>query len=440
MRVYIETLGCPKNQIDTENAIGILESAGHTIVAHPEEADAIVVNTCAFINDAKQESVETILAMSEYKNAGDKMLVVSGCLGQRFNDQLFKEIPEADIIVGVNDYEQLPKMLDEYKEKQVRTKARTVVEAKFEESSHRKSNAGNHRALLRISEGCDNHCTYCVIPSIRGPFRSRTKENILAEAKTLAADGCKELVIVAQDVTNYGMDLYGRLCLPELLREISKIEGIAWIRLMYCYVDKITDELIQEIANNMKICKYIDIPLQHCSDKVLKIMARKGSKSDIINTVKKLREAVYDIHIRTTFITGFPGEDKEAFDELVAFTEEMKFDRLGVFAYSKEEGTPAAKIKNQVRQDVKEKRKEQIMESQRRISLEKNQQKIGKEMMVLVEEKLEGENTYLARTQHDAYEIDNAVIINTSKELSMGGFVRVKIVDGFDYDIVGELV
>lgn len=438
MKVYIETLGCPKNVVDSENAAGLLEKHGHQIINSPEEADVIMVNTCGFINDAKQESIDTIISLAEYKqDNNDKLLVVSGCLGARYNNELFDEIPEADIIMGVNDYEKFPQLLNEAV-KGKRQKINNSFSNKYLEIENRKVLSSQYTAFLKISEGCDNCCSYCVIPLIRGAYRSREFEEIVKEARSLAESGCKEITLVAQDVTSYGIDLYGGFRIHELVDELCKIEKIKWIRLMYCYSDKITDDLIDAIARNEKVCKYIDIPIQHCSNKILESMNRKSTKDSIVEVIEKLRSRIPDIHIRTSLITGLPGERQEEFNELKAFVTDIKFERLGVFQYSKEEGTPAASMKGQVREQVKIKRKEELMRLQQSISLHKNQQKIGKYLTVLVEEQ-DDEDTYIGRTQYDAREIDNSVIFTSKRKLNPGDFVTVKILDAFDYDITGEV-
>ncbi len=436
MKVYIETLGCPKNISDSETAAGVLEKDGFTIVEDPEAADVIIVNTCGFINDAKRESINMILDMAEYRNSG-KLLVVSGCLSQRFDEELFREIPEIDILIGVNDYLQLPEILHKhiYGKRDIYQK---TYDKEYEEIAERKLLETDYSAYLKISEGCDNICAYCVIPAIRGGYRSRKCENIVNDAKMLAETGVKELVLVAQDVTAYGIDIYGEYRLPKLLTELCGIEGIRWIRLMYCYEDRITDDLIETIAKEEKVCRYIDIPIQHCSDKILQAMNRRSTKRSIMDTIGRLREAMPDIHIRTTLITGFPGETQKEFEELYEFVETMKFERLGVFHYSKEEGTPAALMKGQVREQTKVARKEKLLALQRKIALESNMKKIGHIFEVLVEEKIEGENTYIGRTLYDAREIDDSVIFSSKRSLKPGDFVHVLINDAFDYDITGE--
>ena len=444
MKIFIETLGCPKNTVDSENMAALLEKGGHTMAASPEEADAIIVNTCAFINDAKTESIDTILEMAQYKEdpetgkKQDKLLVVSGCLAQRYSEELYKEIPEADILIGVNDYDHINEILSEHDTKG-RLRYDTTAPQSYCEIPDRLTEAGSVSAYLRIAEGCDNVCSYCVIPSIRGHYRSRHMEDIQKEAEMLAARGTKELIIIAQDVTAYGKDIYGRLALPELLRGLCAIDGIEWIRLLYCYEDSITDELIETIKSEEKICKYIDIPLQHISDRILSSMNRHSTSESIKATLKKLRERIPGMHIRTTFIVGFPGETDEDYNELADFIEEQKFDRLGVFAYSREEGTPAAEMPDQVDEDIKEQRRDEIMAIQREISLAGNIAKVGRTLRVLVEEHCE-DGTYMGRTEYDAPDIDDGVIFTSDAELEPGTFVNVEITDAFDYDLTGKAV
>ena len=436
MKIYIETLGCAKNASDSEVAAGILEAAGHTIVKNPKEADGIMINTCGFINDAKKESINRIFDMTEYKKNGG-ILIVSGCLSQRYGEELYKEMPEVDIFLGVNDYPSLPEILNNHVKGQ-REKYLSVYEKGFLETGRRKRMEPSFSATIKIAEGCNNICAYCVIPSIRGPFRSRKMEDILKEAQELADDGCKELILIAQDVTAYGLDLYGELKLDALVKDLCKIEKIRWIRLMYCYEDRITDELIEVMASEEKVCHYIDIPIQHVSDKILKAMNRRSTKASILNTISRLRKAIPDIHIRTTLITGFPGEDNEDFEELVYFVESQKFERLGVFTYSKEEGTPAATMKNQVGEDTKGRRKEILMTKQLEISLASNTDKIGRTLEVLIEE-MDEEGSYIGRSRYDAPEIDNSVLFSTDEICMPGDMVYVKITDAFDYDLVGEM-
>ena len=377
MKVYFETLGCPKNFYDTENAKGILEDAGFEICDSPETADFVVVNTCGFINDAKTESIERIFDMAS--NGYDEVL------------------------------KPLPRKLDE----------------------------NPYTATLKIAEGCDNVCAYCIIPFIRGGYRSKKMEDVVAEACALAEAGCRELVLIAQDVTCYGLDLYGEYSLAKLLKKLCGIEGIRWIRLMYCYDDRITDELIETIASEDKICNYLDIPIQHASDAILSAMNRRSNKADLVAKLDKIRKAIPDIRIRTTLITGFPGETEKDHEELLEFVENQKFARLGVFAYSMEEGTAAGDMENQVDEDVKAQRLDEIMRIQREISLENNRRLIGMTMEVMVDERDE-DGSYIGRTRYDAPEIDNAVIFTSNRELKAGDIVNVKIEDAFDYDLTGE--
>ncbi len=435
MRVYFETLGCPKNFNDTQVAKGILEEAAIEIADGPEDSDVIIVNTCGFINDAKTESIGRIFDMCAYKDGGRK-LVVSGCLAQRYSEELYEEMPEVDCFIGVNEYEKLPEILRQLTEDGTREK---VVTTDFENClpfQVRKLEENPYTATLKIAEGCDNRCAYCVIPSIRGGFRSKKKEDVLAEAEMLAAAGCKELILIAQDVTNYGMDLYGRRCLPELLEALCEVDGIHWIRLMYCYEDRISDELIEVMAREAKVCHYIDIPIQHCSDAVLRAMKRRSTEKSIRSTIDRLRRAIPDIHIRTTFIVGFPGETEEDYEKLCDFVDEVQFDRLGVFAYSQEENTVAGEMEDQIGEDVKAERVDGIMRRQIEISLESNRRKIGQVLEVLVEGRDE-DGSYYGRTEYDAPEIDDSVLFTSGRELSAGEFVRVRINDAFDYDLVG---
>lgn len=439
MKVYFDTLGCPKNFNDSEMAMGILENAGHCIVKSPDEADVIVVNTCGFINDAKIESIDEIFSMSAYKKDGRK-LIVSGCLAQRYADELYDEMPEVDGFIGVNDYDRLPELLvgldNDHKD---RFKVVDPCRVEELEIKARKLSDDSYTATLKIAEGCNNVCAYCIIPKIRGPYRSRKKEDIIEEAQRLADAGCKELILIAQDVSYYGMDIYGSLELPDLLRSLCKVDGIRWIRLMYCYEDRITDELINTMASEEKICNYIDIPIQHASDRILKSMNRRSTAASLDDTLGKFRKAIPDIHIRTTLIVGFPGETEEDYDILQDFVEKQRFARLGVFAYSKEEGTVAAEMSDQIDEDVKQERLDGIMVRQMEISLEYNQDKIGKIMDVMVDEK-DDDGSYIGRTEYDAPEIDNSVIFVPLKEHKPGDIVKVKIEDAFDYDLEGREV
>ncbi len=447
MKLYIETMGCPKNFNDSEGIGGIWEAAGLSLTEQLEEADAILVNTCGFINDAKQESIDRIFDMVRFIEEAEKqqaarekkLLIVSGCLSQRYGSELAQEIPEVDIFLGVNDYERLPQIVSEYRKGGCDTVSCYGCQPEaFQEFSARRIGENPYSMTLRIAEGCNNCCAYCVIPQIRGPYRSRKMENILQEAELLASKGCKEIVLIAQDVTEYGRDLYGELKLPELLEKLCRIDGLRWIRLMYCYEDKITDDLIAVMAREEKICNYIDIPLQHISDGVLADMNRHSTTASIKATIARLRKAIPDIHIRTTMIVGFPGETEEQFEELLDFAEETRFERLGVFAYSREEGTVAGDMEDQIDEEVKALRADAVMRRQLDISREINEAKIGDTIEVMVDG-IDEDGAYLGRTVYDAPEIDNTVIFEADAELKLGDMVRVLVTDAFDYDLVGRM-
>lgn len=439
MKVYIETLGCPKNSVDSDSMAAVLARGGHEPAGDPGEADILVVNTCAFIRDAKEESIEAIFDMIREKESdGSKKVIVTGCLSQRYHAELFEELPEADAFMGVNDYDNINAVIDEI----CGSPGRRAVAAGpapdvYMEIPDRVTKPGEISSYLRIAEGCDNVCSYCIIPSIRGSYRSRRMEDILEEARMLASCGTKELILIAQDVTAYGKDLYGGYRLHELLRRLCRVDGVRWIRLLYCYEDSITDELIEVMRTEEKICRYIDIPLQHVNNRILRDMHRYSTSSSIRDTIRRLREAMPDIHIRTTFITGFPGETEEEFEELADFVEEARFERMGVFAFSPEEGTLAAEMDGQLDDETKERRRDVLMEMQREISLSCNQRQIGQVLEVLVEEKNE-DGTFSGRTRFDAPEIDDGVIFTAEEEPAEGDFVRVRITDAFDYDLVGE--
>ncbi|MEA4923480.1 MAG: 30S ribosomal protein S12 methylthiotransferase RimO [Eubacteriaceae bacterium] len=431
MNIFIETLGCPKNFNDSQVAAGILEDAGHRITGDPEAADAIMINTCGFINDAKTESIDRIFEMADPK----KLIIVSGCLTQRYGEELYKEMPEVDIFLGVNDYEKLPEILAGH-----RTGYREKYLSPYDhemETPLRKLSEDPYTATIKIAEGCNNRCTYCAIPLIRGPYRSRPKEKIIREAERLAAAGTKELILIAQDTTAWGIDIYGEYRLSQLVRDLCRVDGIQWIRLMYCYEDRITDDLIKTIAEEPKVCHYLDIPLQHGSDNVLAAMDRRSTRSSIENTVKKLRAAIPDIHIRTTLITGFPGETEEDFDMLLDMVEKLRFQRLGVFAYSEEEGTAAAGMPGQIDENIREERKDAVMRRQLDISLQINKEKIGSRQTVLLEER-DDTGAWLGRTQYDAPEIDCMAIVETAEDHKAGDMISVIIEDAFDYDLTGK--
>lgn len=435
MKVYMETMGCPKNFNDSQVAKGLIQEKGFQITDNIDECDVMILNTCGFINDAKKESISRTFELAEYKNDGKK-LIMTGCLSERYSKDLFEEMPEVDCFLGVNEYDKLPDILENIMKSHIRCDYVSGCAAKDLCRQPRLLEDNPYSATLKIAEGCDNRCAYCVIPYIRGPFRSKKMEDVIDEANWLAQKGCKELILIAQDVTVYGKDLYGEMVLPKLLRKLCRIEGIEWIRLMYCYEDRITDELIEVMAAEPKICHYIDIPIQHSSDNVLRAMNRRSTEESIRTTINKLKNAIPDIHIRTTLITGFPGESEEDFDNLLDFVEEMRFARLGVFAYSQEENTPAGEMDNQIPEEIKLLRQDAIMRRQLDISLETNKEKVGMTLRVLVEERdLDG--SYIGRTAFDAPEIDNSVIFASERDLKAGDFVNVLIQDAFDYDLTG---
>ena len=439
MNILFVSLGCDKNLVDSEVMLGIVKSKGYNITNEEDEADVIVVNTCCFIHDAKEESINTILELAQLKKTGQlKSLIVTGCLAERYKEEIKKEIEEVDVVLGSASYDAIGEAIAD------------SLEGKLEDiykpldylpkgAKERVITTGTFMAYLKIAEGCDKHCTYCIIPSIRGGYRSVPKEDILETAKALAAEGIKELIVVAQETTIYGQDLYGEKYLPKLLDELSTIEGIEWIRLMYCYPEEITDELIQVMASNPKILHYIDMPIQHSEDSILKNMARKTSKSQIVEVISKLRTAIPDICIRTTLITGFPGETEENHEELLSFVDEMEFDRLGAFNYSREEDTPAAAYDHQVDEKLALKRKEEIMELQQSISLDNNEKMIGKTLEVIIEGYLYEDNIYVGRTYKDAPNIDSFIFVNSNKELISGSIINVTVTDYNEYDLIGEI-
>ena len=438
MKVFIETLGCPKNFNDSEVASGILVDNNYIMTTNPEEADIIIVNTCGFINDAKKESIDRIFEMAELKSKGKK-LIVPGCLSQRYGSELYEEMPEVDGFIGVNEYERLPEILNSIIDKSDREIHVGQCNDKVLETYPRNLRENPYSSTIKIAEGCNNICAYCIIPKIRGKFRSKREEDIIKEAKELADAGCKELILIAQDVTFYGMDLYGELRLPKLLKKLCQIDNIKWIRLMYCYEDRITDELIDVMAEEDKICNYIDIPIQHASDNVLKAMNRRSTSTSIDNTIKRLKLKIPDIHIRTTLIVGFPGETDEDYEELIDFVKREKFARLGVFSYSQEENTVAGEMENQIEDAIKAERLDGIMRRQLDISLEINQKKIGQVFDVIVDYE-DDDGSYVGRTRYDAPEIDNSVIFTSNKKLNPGDIIIVKIEDAFDYDLIGREV
>ena len=440
MNILFVSLGCDKNLVDSEVMLGLLAQKGHQMVDREEEADVIVVNTCCFINDAKEESIQTILEMAEYKKDGSiKALIVTGCLAQRYKQEIMDEIEEVDAVLGTTSYDKIVEVIEEALQGH-KTLELTDIDALPTVDSKRLVTTGGHFAYLKIAEGCDKHCTYCIIPKIRGNFRSVPMERLIKEARDLVEQGVKEIILVAQETTLYGKDLYGEKSLHILLRKLCEIGGLRWIRILYCYPEEITDELIQVIKEEDKICKYLDIPIQHASDGVLKRMGRRTSKQQLIDTVKKLREEIPGIALRTTLITGFPGESQEQHEELMEFVDEMEFDRLGVFTYSPEEDTPAATMPDQIEENVKEDRQAELMELQQEIAFDLAERMIGKEVIVMFEGKVADENVYVGRTYMDAPNVDGLIFVETNEELMSGDFAKVKITGALEYDLIGELI
>lgn len=440
MNILFVSLGCDKNLVDTEVMLGMLAEKGHQMVDSETDADVIVVNTCCFIHDAKEESIQTILEMAEYKKSGScKALIVTGCLAQRYRQEILDEIEEVDAVLGTTSYDKIVDAIEDALKGQ-RSLALTDIDALPLVDSKRLVTTGGHFAYLKIAEGCDKHCTYCIIPKIRGNFRSVPMERILKEAEELVAQGVKELILVAQETTLYGKDLYGEKTLPKLLKELCKISGLYWIRILYCYPEEITDELIQVIKEEDKICKYLDLPIQHASDDVLKRMGRRTSKAQLVDVIRKLRTEIPNIAIRTTLITGFPGESQEQHEELMEFIDEMEFDRLGVFTYSPEEDTAAARMDDQIEESVKEDRQADLMELQQEIAFELAEDMIGKEVLVMIEGKVADENVYVGRTYKDAPNVDGLIFVEADVELMSGDFARVRVTGALEYDLIGEII
>ena len=439
MKILFISLGCDKNLADSEEMLGLLTAGGHEITDDETQADAIVINTCCFIKDAKEESVETILEMAEYKNTGScHALIVTGCMAQRYQKEIIEEVPEVDAVLGTTSYGDIVKALEE-----------AVAGNHFEEfrdidylpdtGSKRVLTTGGHFGYLKIAEGCDKHCTYCIIPKLRGKFRSVPMERLIAQAEDMAEQGVKELILVAQETTVYGKDLYGKKSLHILLKKLCEIRGIRWIRILYCYPEEIYDELIETIRDEKKICHYLDIPIQHASDRILKRMGRRTSKQELIDIVGKLRKEIPDIVLRTTLITGFPGETEEDHEELKEFVDEMEFDRLGVFTYSPEENTPAAEMADQVPEEVKEERRDELMELQQEISYDRGQDRIGQELLVMIEGKVADESAYIGRTYGDAPKVDGYIFVQTGELLMTGDFAKVRVTGALEYDLIGVL-
>lgn len=439
MKLLFVSLGCDKNLVDSEDMLGVLTRAGHEIVDDENEAEAIIINTCCFINDAKEESVETILEMAEYKKAGTcKVLIVTGCMAQRYKQEIIEEIPEVDAVLGTTSYGEILKAVEEavagrhyqeYKD----------IDYLVPDQGKRVLTTGGHFAYLKIAEGCDKHCTYCIIPKLRGKFRSVPMERLIRQAEELAEQGVKELILVAQETTLYGKDLYGEKSLHRLLKELCKVKGIRWIRILYCYPEEIYDGLIQTMKEEPKICHYLDLPIQHASDAVLKRMGRRTTRKELTEKIQKLREEIPDIVLRTTLITGFPGETEEDHETLMEFVDEMEFDRLGVFTYSAEEDTPAASMEGQIPEEVKEERRDALMELQQEVSYDKGTERIGQELLVMIEGKVSGESAYIARTYGDAPKVDGYIFVQTGELLVTGDFARVRVTGAMEYDLIGVL-
>ena len=439
-KILFISLGCDKNLVDSEVMLGILADRGFEMTDTEDDADIIIINTCCFINDAKEESINTILEMAEYKKTGPcKALIVTGCLAQRYKQEIVDEIPEVDAVIGTSKYDEIFDAVDQA------LKGSHFLDVDDLDRlpsvpGKRILTTGGHYAHLKIAEGCDKHCTYCIIPKIRGNYRSVPMEQLLAEAASLAEQGVKELILVAQETTLYGMDLYGKKSLHILLQELAKIKGIRWIRILYCYPEEIYPELIETIKNEKKVCHYLDMPIQHASDAILKRMGRRTTKAQLKETVSLLRKEIPDIVLRTTLIAGFPGETQEQHEELMEFVDEMEFERLGVFAYSPEENTPAASMPDQIPEEVKEERRDAILELQQEIAFDKAADMVGRTLYAMIEGKVADEPAYVARTYADSPDIDGYVFVNTGEMLMSGDFVKLKITGSAEYDLIGELV
>lgn len=439
MKILFVSLGCDKNLVDSEVMLGILAKDGYGFTDDETEADIIVINTCCFIGDAKEESVNTILEMAEYKKEGIcKALIVTGCLAQRYKQEIMDEIPEVDAVLGTTSYDSITEAIASALDGKQILRCEDI-DRLAADNGKRVLTTGGHYAHLKIAEGCDKHCTYCIIPKLRGSYRSYPLERLVREAEELAEQGVKELILVAQETTLYGVDLYGEKSLHRLLKKLCGIKGIRWIRVQYCYPEDIYDELIQTIREEPKICNYLDLPVQHASDRILKRMGRRTTRQDLWDIVSKLRREIPDICLRTTLISGFPGETREDHEELLAFVKEVKFDRLGVFAYSPEEDTPAADFPDQIPEELKEERRAEIMELQQEISFEKAEDMIGRELLCMIEGKLAEESAYAARTYKDAPDVDGYIFIQTPGELMSGDFVKARVTGADEYDLIGEI-
>ncbi len=442
IKLFCISLGCDKNLVDTEKMLGLLNGRGVVFTDAEEEADVILINTCCFIGDAKEESVNTILEMARYKEEGKlKALLVAGCLAQRYKQEILDEIPEVDAILGTTSYEEVARVLEQVLDSKTGEQVSCFHDLKElpHKASKRVVTTGGYYAFLKIAEGCDKRCTYCIIPYLRGPYRSVPIEDLVEEARQLAESGVKELILVAQETTLYGKDIYGEKSLPRLLKELAKIPGIHWIRLQYCYPEEITDDLIETIKTEEKVCHYLDIPIQHASDRILKRMGRRTNQAELKERLGKLRREIPDIAIRTTMISGFPGETEEDHQELLDFVDEMEFERLGVFPYSAEEDTPAYSYPDQIPEEIKEERRAEIMELQQDIAFDHCEQMVGRILTVLIEGKVVDEPAYVGRTYMDAPNVDGLIFVNGEEELMSGDFVRVKVTGAAEYDLIGEV-
>ena len=445
IKLFCVSLGCDKNLVDTEKMLGVAGGLGVSFTDDETEADAILINTCCFIGDAQEESVNTILEMARYKEEGKcRALIVAGCLAQRYKQEIIDEIPEVDAILGTTSYEEIGNVLtrlfgEEKEKKEEHISCFHDLKELPETAKKRVMTTGGHYAFLKIAEGCDKRCSYCIIPYLRGPYRSVPMEQLLAEARELAENGVRELILVAQETTLYGKDLYGEKTLPKLLHELAQIPGIYWIRIQYCYPEEITDELIQAIKTEEKVCHYLDIPIQHASDRILKRMGRRTHKAELKERIGALRREIPDIALRTTFICGFPGETEEDHEELMEFVDEMEFERVGVFTYSAEEDTPAYSYPDQIQEEVKEERRADVMELQQEIAFEHCENMVGKVLDVMIEGKVADEPAYVGRTYMDAPNVDGLIFVNADEMLMSGDFVRVKVTGANEYDLIGEV-
>lgn len=443
-KISFVSLGCDKNLIDSEIMLGLIDEDGYTITYDDSEADIIIINSCGFIMDANQEAIDKVLEMADYKKEGHcKALIVTGCMAQRYKDEIFEALPEVDAVVGTGDFESIGDVIKRLLEGEKQVKLVTNKEHLLnpDNSYKRIITTTGGFSYLKIAEGCDNHCTYCTIPSLRGHYRSRTIDSLVKEAEILASKGVRELILIAQDTSLYGSDIYGKKSLPELLRKLSQIEDIKWLRILYCYPENITDELIDEMASNPKVLHYLDMPIQHSEDRILKLMGRRSTNAGLKKIIGKMREKMPDMCIRTTLITGFPSETQEEFKAQCDFIKEIKFDRLGVFTYSPEDGTPAARMDNQIDEDVKAERKDYLLQVQKGVSANICQQYVGKILEVIVEGKIEDDdNVYCGRSYRDCYEIDGFVFFKSECELLAGDFYKIKITEAGDYDLIGERI